>query len=222
MCFPFKDTTGTCAKRRAAIKGQGHGFGFGTVYVAEHTLLHRTPLGPTWVYLDRAWSWYWKRATPGNNIHADEMDMLRPAVLVTQNNTVLLATPKEKEGGKSASPTPTFHVTEGQQAEGLLAWLGIGADEDADGPLAAVCQDLATVPDNRTHTTSVNEEPQSDPLPVRDPWARGPQREPLPQRQSSSSSSRSSWAPVSANALPNTGSSQHGASATQRSSSIGA
>ena len=43
----------------------------------------------------------------------------------------------------------------------------VGADEDADGPLAAVFQDVATASHDRAYTTSVNEEPQIDPF-VRD------------------------------------------------------
>ena len=77
---------------------------------------------------------------------------------------------------QGSAPTPTFHVTKGHQAKCRLPWLGIGADEDAGGPLAAMLQDMAIASDDRASVTSANEEPQSDPLLVTDPWARGLQR----------------------------------------------
>ena len=48
--------------------------------------------------------------------------------------------PQGKGSGKGSAPTLAFRVTEGQQAEGRLAWLGIGAGEGAGGPRAAMFQ----------------------------------------------------------------------------------
>ena len=121
--------------------------------------------------------------------------------------------PQGKGGGRgaggSSAPSPTFHVSEGRQAEGQ--WSSIRPDDEADGPLAAIFQELGTLGDDHAFMAvqAAGSSAGIDPLVASDPWAAGP---PMRGRQGSagsrgapldapgSSSSWGSWVPVQAQA----------------------
>ena len=122
--------------------------------------------------------------------------------------------PQRKGGGRGASgssiPNPTFHVSEGRQAEGQSSWNYVRPDDDVDGPLATICQELGTLGDDHTFMAiqAAGNTAGVDPFTVTDPWAARPSardrrhvsNNPGMSRDTpgAASSSWSSWTPVQA------------------------